>query len=334
MDPKIKTLAPQIWAAVEKADNILLHCHYNPDQDSIGSALAMMDALEGMGKKVTVIKGDSDLPNFTKYFPGSEKIVLKNYFKLDLAQFDLFIILDSADSKRISVVQEVVFPSNLKTVVIDHHSSNLGFGDINLVVTNYPATAQILFDLFTEWKITITPAIAQCLLVAIHSDTGGFKYRNTSSHTFAVAAELAKIAPDFDQLLLSIYGSKSLATVKFIGYILDTMEVYFAGKVTIGSMDYETTQRLSLTRSDTHNSGVNMMLKEIDGVVMSFLLIENQAGKTGISSRSSNGNKYNVMELMKKFGGGGHTVAAGATVDKPLAEVKQELLNYLTGVVQ
>lgn len=330
MDEQIKKLAPKIWAEIESASKILINCHYNPDQDSIGSALAMMHTLEGLGKQVTVIKGDSELPAFVRHLPGGDKIALKNYFEVKPEEFDLFIALDSSDLGRISRVDEIVFPSNLRTVAIDHHASNTNFAEINLVVTDCPATAQILFDLFAEWGVEITHDIATCLLVALHADTGGFRYRKTSSHTFGIASRLAGIAPDFADTLANTEGSKSLKAYKFMGASLSRLEELFDGRVVMAATPYEDFVKMDLTTSDSKNTGLSSMLLGIEGVKMSFLLNEEKSGITNISARSRDGEKYDVAALLEKFGGGGHKVAAGGTINKPLAEAKADLIKALT----
>lgn len=335
MDPKIKELAPIIWAEIEKAQKILLHCHPNPDQDSFGSTLAAKAVLELAGKEVTLIKGDSEIPNFVQFLPGAETVVAKNIFEVDLTAFDLFLILDSSSWERVTTLGPVSLPPNLQTVVIDHHASNESFGHINLILTSYPATGQIMFDLFKEWPVQISEAAALCLMAAISSDTGGFKYRHTTAHTFKIAAELAAIAPTFDQLLARIDGSKTVKSAQFIGYVLANMEVLFGGQVVIGAIDSETIKRMGLTKQDTRNTGIASMLRDLEGVKMSFFIIEDEPGMTGISARSTDGEKYNVAELLKNhFNGGGHKVAAGTTVAKSLPEVKAELIQALMAMLQ
>src|SRR3989344_3205155 len=95
-------ISSDILSHIEKANSILLHCHPSPDPDSVGSVLAMKCALEQMGKKATVIKGDSDIPQAFMHFPGADTIVKKNFGEVDLKNFDLFIILDSASPEMIS----------------------------------------------------------------------------------------------------------------------------------------------------------------------------------------------------------------------------------------
>src|SRR4051812_38019854 len=110
----IKEQAPIILAEIKKAKSILLHCHPSPDPDSVGSALAMKFALEGLGKKVTVIKGDSDIPEAFNHFPGALEIMAKNFFEIDLSQFDIFIVQDSASIEMISRRGKIEFLPSLK----------------------------------------------------------------------------------------------------------------------------------------------------------------------------------------------------------------------------
>ena len=132
--------APAILTAINKATKVLLHCHPSPDPDSVGSALAMKFALGQLGKTSVVISGDSPIPEAFKHFPGAEEIERKNFLEVNLSEFDLFIVLDSASLGMISRRGEIKFPESLDVVVIDHHRSNEGFGRINLIEPSSPAT--------------------------------------------------------------------------------------------------------------------------------------------------------------------------------------------------
>src|SRR3989344_1398267 len=102
MSEKIKQLAPLIWAEIERAKNILINLHYNPDQDSVGSALALKSALAARGKTVTVFSSESPVPEFARYLPGGQNILVKKFADLDIALFDLFLIPDTAQSSMIT----------------------------------------------------------------------------------------------------------------------------------------------------------------------------------------------------------------------------------------
>jgi len=140
----------QILEEIKKANRILLHCHPMPDPDSVCSALAMKFALESLGKQVTVIKGDSDIPEAFMHFPGAHDIVKKNFHEINQDDFDSFIVLDSASTVMISMKNTPVFPLSIKTISIDHHPTHTRFADINLVDDSSPATAFILFNLLNN----------------------------------------------------------------------------------------------------------------------------------------------------------------------------------------
>jgi bifunctional oligoribonuclease and PAP phosphatase NrnA len=169
-----KICARRIWKEIDRSKSILLHLHPGPDGDSVGSALAFYHALIRAGKNVTLIQGDSLLPQNLSHLPGTNKIVTKNINQMDLSTFDLFIILDSASFNQITKLNNFKLPKRLKTIVIDHHQSNEKFGKINMVIPNSPATAQIVYDFLVYRKIKITPQIAACLFIGIFTDTGGF----------------------------------------------------------------------------------------------------------------------------------------------------------------
>jgi bifunctional oligoribonuclease and PAP phosphatase NrnA len=113
MKGEYKQIVDQILEEIKKSDNILLHLHPRPDGDSIGSALAMHHVLKSLGKKTTVIKGDSPLQKNLSFLSGYDEILEKNYFEIDINDFDLFIILDAASPEMISKIKPVIFPPNL-----------------------------------------------------------------------------------------------------------------------------------------------------------------------------------------------------------------------------
>lgn len=329
----IKEAAPLIWAEIEQAQNILLHCHPSPDQDSIGSSLAMKLALEGKGKKVTMIIGDSEIPKWTKFLPSADTIVAKNYFEVDINQFDLFLILDSNAWNRVSDLGPITPPATLRTVVIDHHMGE-GCGEINLIVTDHPATSSILTELFREWGVSLNRGIATCLIVGLHADTGGFKYPRTTAHIFNLAAELVEVAPDFSQTLNKIYGLSSLGSRRIMGHVLLNLELFADGKLAVGSMTQADFDKLGAKPEEADNTGLSTMIRDIEGVEVGVTIIERGSGVIKVSSRAADGNKYDVAAAMKSLGGGGHKAAAGVTINGEFTEVKDKVIKELTTLLQ
>jgi phosphoesterase RecJ-like protein len=298
----------EIKKEIEKAQNILLHCHPSPDPDSVGSTLAMKFALEQMGKKVTLIKGDSEIPK-AFVFPGIETIVQKNFFEVDLKDFDLFLILD-ATIARVSTLQSITIPKHLKTIIIDHHVSNPGLADINYIKPEYSSTAEIIFGLLKGWNIAIDHDIALNLFMGIYTDTGGYRYGQNIVKTLEVASELAKIAPDFQKTIFTMENSNRKETIIFESLALSSLKIY-NDKFALVSVSHTDLLKNNISGEDTFTGGISNKIKSILGIEISATLIEKEEGIVKVSFRSS---KHDISKLAVMLGGGGHKFAAGATI--------------------
>lgn len=323
MSAHVSNETKKIKQAIDEAKNILLHFHPAPDLDSVGSALAMGHVLKGLGKDVAVISGDSTPPRAFNILPGMEDVKNATIFDIDLSGFDLFIVLDSASPQMISRKAEIVFPPHLKTIVIDHHPTNERYGDINCVDGSYPATCQILFDLFKNWEVAITPEIAICLLVGIFSDTGAFRYPGTTSRTFEIAAELARHYPGFTKILFEIENEKTPGQVLFEGVSYEHIKTYYNGRVALSAISFETLGENHISRSDVENNDVANTLKSVHGWDIGVSMVEKEPGLVYVSMRTRDQDSFDVSKIAVRMGGGGHRAAAGALVKLPLEDAKK-----------
>ncbi len=326
ISPIIREKAPLILAEIKKAKSILLHCHPSPDPDSVGSALAMKFALESLGKKATVIRGDSEIPQAFMHFPGADEIVPKNFGEVDLKEFDLFIIQDSGSTEMMSRWKKISFPLPIRTVVIDHHPSNPSYADLNLVEPAYPAVAQILFDLFTLWDVKLTPEIAANLFIGMYTDTGGFKYTGTTGHSFAIASELVKAFPDFPRLISEMENSNTPETLAFEGLALDSIETFLGGALGLSVVSNSVLKSKAIPPLEISGAHVSTKLRTVAQWRVSGTLIEIEPEQIKMSFRSKDGDKYDVSKLAVALGGGGHKAAAGATLNMPLDEAKRQVV--------
>lgn len=323
ISPVIREKAPLILAEIKKAKSILLHCHPSPDPDSVGSALAMKFALEQMGKKVTVIKGDSEIPKGYRSFPGVDSIISKNFSEVNLKEFDLFISLDSAEERLISRFHPPIFPLTIKSVVIDHHPTNRGYADLNLVEPSYPSVCQILFELFGIWNVTITSEIAKNLFIGLYTDSGGLKYPQTSAKTFAIASELTRIAPDFSEIISQVENTNTPGFILFEGVALSSVETFFNGRLAVSVVPYSKIKENNISTDDVRAGEIATWLRTVPEWDIVVAMIECEPGKIRLSSRTIHPEKYDISKLMSAIGGGGHKAAAAAIVNKPFEETKQ-----------
>lgn len=326
ISPTILEKSPLILAEIQKAQSILLHCHPSPDPDSVGSVLATKFALEQIGKKVTIIKGDSAIPNAFMHFPGVKDIIQKNLFEIDLKTFDLFLILDSGSPEQISRLGPISSPWPLYTIVIDHHSSNKGYADINLIEFDYPATAQILFDLFSLWNIKITHDIAVNLFMGIYTDTGGFKYPRTKPKTFVIASELVRYAPDFVEIISNMENSGTPGDIAFKALALSSIETFFEDKFAISIVSQEALTKKSLILKDIQAHSISPTLRTVAQWMITGVMVESEPNKIKLSFRSKDSEKYDVSKLALALGGGGHKAAAGSTLNNMSIEEAKKLV--------
>lgn len=324
-------LALPILETIKASSHVLLHCHPYPDPDSIGSVLAMSNVLKSMGKNVTAIIGDTKYPSNLESLPHRDWIVQKKYSDIDPTQFDLFIILDSSSLSQVSQLIEVVFPETMKTIVIDHHRTNLGFGNINLIDARSSSTCQILYNLFDLWKIEINQDIAICLLLGIYADTGGFKYQNADKETIRIFSDLVKIFPNYHKFVFDLENYRQPIELEMMGMALTSVEKHFSGKVVFSSISFEQLQQHNISKESAMEGLIGSLLRSVVGWDLVASLVEAEPSVVTVSLRTRNENIFDVSKISKAIGvrGGGHGGAAGTTILLPLKEANRELINKI-----
>lgn len=318
----------KIFNLINQSKNILLILHSSPDGDSLGANLAMTQYLKSLNKNVTLISGDSKIPINYKKLPHVDQIIEKNIFQINLSDFDLFLVLDCASFDQVTKLGKINIPNTLKIINIDHHVSNKNFGNINYVKKNAPATCEIIYNLFSKWKVKIDNDIAAFLIVGIYDDSL-FKYHNTTYKTFKIASKLAKICPNFNNYLFDIDNSNSPEKIKFLGVALSNIETYFDNQVAIASVPFELMEKNSFPIGTTDDTDINNILKSVIGWNIGINFFEYQKNKIKVGFRTRDSNKWNVSLIAKALGGGGHVAASGANLNMPFADAKKLLLDKL-----
>lgn len=320
--------AREIKSFIDAAKKILLHCHPFPDPDSIGSVLALREFLIQNKKEVTAIIGDSDYPQSLKNLNLRNKILPLNYFQIEPDDFDLFIILDSSSKSQISKIAEVQFPKNMKTIVIDHHTTNKGFGDINFVIKTCASTTHVLYKLFELWGAKITKDMALYLFIGLFADTGGFRYLSTTPEVFSVANDLTCINPSYHSLIFDIENSKTPLEVEMTALALSSIKKFFNDKVAFSFIPYSVVKRRNLSKEEALEGLIPDMLRSVVGWEIVASLVEFKKGETIVSLRTRNEKIFDVSKIAMAVGvgGGGHPGAAGTTVIGGIEVSKKDLL--------
>lgn len=317
-----KILASQILKEIDQAQNILLCCHYGPDLDSIGSNLAMKQFLEAKEKKVTLICPD-DVSKRNSFFDISQ-IEIRNITTINQDDFDLFISLDCGDWRMIS--REV--PRDFwekPLVVLDHHSSNDGFGTTNLIIGHKSSTCEVIYDLLILWKAPPSKDVATLLLSGIYSDSGGFHFPITSSQTLKIAGYLLELGADLNYIVDNLDQKVSFGTVKYWGLALSKLKVneelgYVWSVITKQEID-----SLGVTKEEI-SGFASRFLGIIDRAQFGFCITEQEDIYCSFRGK----NHIDTTVITKFLGGGGHKLASGFLASKGMNLLEVEALVHKT----
>ena len=309
----------KIINAIKKYQSIAVLTHISEDADAICSALALKAALEETGKRADVYIS-APLEERLKFI-GKDMIVFES--EKEYPSYELCICLDSGDLDRLGE-RIAIFKSAGCTMNIDHHCTNPKYAEINYVIGDASSTGEIIYDLLSAAKIKITKRIAELLYSAIASDTGCFKYSCASPSTMRAAAALMEYGIDHAELCRRLFDTEERNEMQLKGYIMENIHEYFGGRLCIAAADEELFARFGV---DEKNVGdlVNIprCLKGCE-LAISIRAVD---GKCKISFRSAG--KYDVSKIAAAIGGGGHKMAAGATVGGGVNETEKMLVEAL-----
>lgn len=311
----MKKVFNEIKEAVKKAKSAVIAAHIDPDGDAIGSMLALGMALETLGIAVTIYSEDG-APRIYRFLPGSEKI--KNSI-FPAHHYDLAFVLDSSDLCRVG--QKINLREMSPVLInIDHHPDNTQFGNINYVMKT-ASVAEEIYDLIKFLKVKITRQIADCLYAAMITDTGNFRYENTTVKTFLIAAELLKAGVNTHEISTLIYDTKSLAAVRILAKAMAEIKFSPDRKVAWTAVTEQMMNEAGARGEDL--IGIVDKLRGIEGVEVAIFFREDK-DKVKMNFRSKE--KTNVSEIAKRFNGGGHKRAAGAILDGPMDKAQEQVI--------
>lgn len=302
---------------INKANNIVILTHENPDGDAVGSSLAMYMTLKKMGKDVDLII--PELPRVFNFLPCADEI--KKEGKNE--SYDLAIALDAATIKMLNGWVNYFEEASVK-ISIDHHSTNTMYADLNYVNPDAPACTQVLINIIEYFGVEIDKEIGSCLLTGIITDTGGFQYQSTTPETFEFASGLLKKGVNVSEIYKQVMNTKSRANFELRKRAIDRMEFISDGKIVC---TYITKQdEIDLNAEPGDHEGIVDEGRTIEGVEVSIFIRETSKGfKASLRS-----NEYvNVSDVCLMFGGGGHFHAAGCTINQSLEQVKEKIINQV-----
>lgn len=310
----------KVIESIKENNKFLIVSHKYPDGDSIGSQIALALGLKKMGKDYFIYNEDPPTDRYSRF----KKINLIKTKKEDFNE-DITFIIDSASLDRIGNIKDEI--DHEKPIInLDHHISNEKFGDINIVKPYYSSTAEIIYELLN--KLTeIDKEIATYIYIGILTDTGSFRYPNTTSHSLRVASKLVNYGVVASQVSEFIWFTDPPARIKLLGDVLQNITLH--DKFSIMIVTREMLINRGGKEEDT-NEFVDYGLT-IKNVKATAMIKEREGGILKVSLRSKN--DVSVQELAAEYGGGGHKTAAGFTYKGELKVLKKELEDKLEKIV-
>ena len=285
------------------ARSIAISGHIRPDGDCIGAVMAIYQYLKrNMPQKEVRVFLETPAPEFS-CIQGIEEI---DSLMEEEKVYDLFLILDCA-MDRIGKALPIAKRAK-KRINIDHHISNSGTGDVNLLEPEASSTCEVVFGLLDTNKLD--KEIAKTLYLGIIHDTGVFKYSNTSPKTLRIAADLISFGFDFPKLIDETFYEKTEEQNRILGRALLDSKRILGGKCIVGVVDRKLMEEYGVLPKDL--DGIISQLRITKGVECAIFLYQTGNEEYKVSMRS---NSYvNVAEIAASFGGGGHIRAAGCTM--------------------
>lgn len=311
-----------IVTSLKTKDCFSIIAHVSPDGDAIGSSLALFNSLKQLGKTCRVFIDDK-LPHKYSYLPGFESISSEATER----EWGNVVVLDCGDLDRCGSFKKMAEDAGL-CINIDHHITNKAYGMLNLVLPDASSVGEILYDIIIDMGTEIDEDIAQCLYTSIASDTGGFRYSNTSPHTHYVAGELIKTGIDFSSISSRLFDEKSVTQSKLLAAVLGTLQIHFEGRVALLYLSREMLDNCGATDDDAEDF-VNFA-RDIDSAEVGIMIKQKEDCSCRVSLRSKS--KADVRKVAEAFSGGGHVRAAGCTINAPLNVAIDMLLKELEGI--
>jgi phosphoesterase RecJ-like protein len=320
----IERLVPELLAA----RSVALSTHLNADGDGCGSESALAQLLAQKGIDVRIVNPTPWPLMFRFLLTGVRDETARG--AAALREVDRLVVLDISDVKRLGVLADAVRGLKAKPLTIDHHlPGDEPPGDIMVSDIAACATGELVFDVAMVMGLEITPAIATAIYTALLTDTGGFRFSNTTARCLAVASHLVSAGVDPEEMYRRIYASVPIGRIRLLSEALRTIDVDNVTGIATISIDPGQLERHNVTPEDL--DGVAEYPRSIEGVKLALLFRDLGHGKVKVSFRSIGSVDANA--IARRFGGGGHAKAAGALVEGSLADVKQKVMDVAQAMV-
>ena len=325
MNPNPDLGAQQVAERIRAGRNFLITSHRNPDGDALGSGLALQRLIRQLGKQARVQVRDG-FGAALRNIPGADEVTITDHLPADYPNaYDAVFTMECPEVERTGYP---VLPGPV--VNIDHHLGNTMYGEINYLDLDAPSVGEMVLQINrNHLKLPLDRETATAMYVSLATDTGFFRYHNTTLRAFQAAEELVRAGVVPGDVSLWINESSPRGAIKLLGLCLTTLEISADGRIATIELPKHFFDQAGASPEDTE--GIVNYGRMIDGVLVSALLKEIDEKSTRVSMRAKPG--VDVQAVAAMFGGGGHKAASGCTMPFALPEAKSRLIGILAEIV-
>lgn len=316
----------RVIEVIDRCQRFIITSHVRLDGDALGSELALYWLLKELGK-VAVVYNEDPTPENYLFLPGASQIT---HTMEDVSNYDAAFILDCSELERVGKVAPRIQDIGV-LVNIDHHVSNDGFCEIKLIDPQASSTGELVWRVLKAMNFKPTTEMATCLYTAILTDTGSFRYGNTTSQALQAASQMVLYGADPQLISQEIYENEPMEKIKLMARVLSSLTLEGEGKIACLTVTLEDLKETGAKRHYTE--GFVDLGRRLRGVTVSLFFSQVSPDAFKVSMRSKN--DVNVEQVARKLGGGGHRNAAACELRGDLASVKKRVLEtiYACGVI-
>lgn len=306
---------------IRRHQKFLVTTHHNPDADAASSALAMAIYLKSLGKQVQVLNEHS-CPDWLKFLPHTS--MFKKASDVKAVDYQVAIVLDCGDLKRAGAVKKFIQEGKI-LINIDHHVTNDKFGTVNVVEPKASSTCEMMFDFLKQARFALNKNLAILLYAGIMTDTGSFRFENTSAHSHAVAEQLMAFKFSAAHMYDRLYVGIPVTDMKKFADVIQKAQLLYGNRVYCVSLSKKVAGHFS--NSFDLKEKLFTFLRSVEGIEVVVILTELGPKEVRVNLRSQN--DFDVAVLAQRFDGGGHKKAAGCKIYEPLAQAQKIICNAI-----
>lgn len=311
---------------LKQFQSLIITTHVQPDGDGIGSCVALYYHLKQKGKKVHLILPSSAPEKFQIADP--EKVI-QTFDASHFPKTDGIIVVDTNELKMLGPIAQHITESRTPVLFVDHHVKALSVTEGHLIDESASSSGELIYRFLNFENCQFNSKIATALYIAILTDTGHFRFHRTTSDTHQVVSELLKFRINPEEIFQNVFGRDSLDKLRLLGMSLSQLQSDKAGQLVWMVIDKTMRLKSGATVEDTESFIGHLTI--LKNVKIAALFREEDDGTTKLSLRGLRG--QSVVELAKKFGGGGHQFAAGAKINRPLLETMNLVLQEASSIL-